>query len=374
MNSENFKILLIEDDYASTVLMQEILSESREHSFELECFDRLSSGLERLEKGNIDLILLDLGLPDSKGFGTFAKVHSFAPHIPIIILTGLTDEEISIKAVRSGAQDYLVKGNININMMVRTILHSIERDKLQKELEEARSQQLKMKDQFLSMVSHELRTPLSVIHQFVTILLDRIAGDLSVEQNEYLEIVLRNVKQLGSMIEDLLKLTRIKTGGLSVEPMSISVVKLIDETKNMLKINADSQKVIIHTIAPDNLPYAFADPKRVQEILTNLIDNAVKFTPENGEITVTAGIYEKDEKSMLISVSDNGCGISAEDQEKIFEYLSQGNNTPEISRKGLGIGLYICKQLVILHGGQIWVESQEKKGSTFSFTLPIHNP
>ena len=166
----------------------------------------------RLREERFDVILLDLSLPDSQGQETLAKAYGQAHDTPIVVLTGHSDETMAIQTVHEGAQDYLVKGQVDGHTLVRSIRYAIERHRLITELDRGRQQQLKIKDQFLSHVSHELRSPLAVIHQFVTILLDRIAGDLTSEQNEYLGIILRNVNQLRKMIEDLLEVTRAETG------------------------------------------------------------------------------------------------------------------------------------------------------------------
>lgn len=240
------------------------------------------------------------------------------------------------------------------------------------ELEQTRQQQLQLKDQFLSNVSHELRSPLTGIYQFVTILRDGLAGDINPEQRKHLEIVLRNTKQLRTMIEDLLEVTQARTGKLSIQPRPMSVAELIDETINSLSVLAAAKGIALSADAPSHLPLAYADPQRVRQILRNLIENSIKFTPENGTITVrTAKADTEPDSFVSISVTDTGCGISPEECDKIFNRLYQAKGTIEASRKGLGLGLYLCRELVSLHGGRVWVESQLGHGSTFFFTLPI---
>lgn len=239
------------------------------------------------------------------------------------------------------------------------------------ELEQTRQQQLELKDQFLSHVSHELRSPLAAVYQFVTILLDGLAGDLSLEQRDYLEIVLRNANQLRVMIEDLLEVTPAQTGKLSIEARPTSVAELIDETTSSLRALAAAKGIALSADVSGHLPPAYADPQRVRQILRNLIENGIKFTPDNGTITVRAQVSNEEPNCICVSVADTGCGISPEEREKIFERLYQVKSTIEASRKGLGLGLYICRELVSLHGGRIWVESQLGHGSTFFFTLPI---
>jgi signal transduction histidine kinase len=246
-----------------------------------------------------------------------------------------------------------------------------EQKRVSKELEQTRQQQLRLKDEFLSHVSHELRSPLTAIHQFVTILLDGLAGDLNSEQREYLEIALKNVYQLRTMISDLLEITRAETGKLTIEPQCISISRVVDETCSTFQKNASAKGVILTADVPNDLPFAYADPVRIQQILVNLIDNGIKFTRENGTIVVRARTFDQDSNFLCISVTDNGSGISPEDTEKIFDRLYQTENTISGSRKGLGLGLYICRELVLRHGGNIWVESGIGEGSTFFFTLPV---
>jgi len=237
-------------------------------------------------------------------------------------------------------------------------------------LEESRRQQLRMKDQFLSHVSHELRTPLTAVYQFVTILLDGLAGDLNQEQREYVEIVFRNVKQLQAMVADLLEATRADSGKLAIDPQVIVLQSFVAQTLGMLVAGAAIKGIVLATEISDDLPFVYADPQRVSQILTNLIDNAMKFTPAKGTITVCARIFEKDSGWVHISVIDTGCGISPEGTRRIFDRLYQEERTLDTNRKGLGLGLHICKELVSRHGGRIWVDSKIGKGSTFHFTLP----
>lgn len=252
------------------------------------------------------------------------------------------------------------------------LAEQVKREKRQAaEALESRRKQLMMKDQLLSNVSHELRTPLTAVYQFVTILLDGIAGDLNPEQKEYLGIALRNVKQLQAMVGDLLEAARADGGKLAVHPRGISLARLIYETVGSFLTNARARCIALSEDIPQDLPLLHADPQRLKQVLTNLIDNAIKFTPENGSIFVRARVCEDDESRVRVSVSDTGCGIDTGNAAKIFDRLYQEERALATNRKGLGLGLHITKELVLRHGGRIWVESELGKGSTFHFTLPV---
>jgi len=238
---------------------------------------------------------------------------------------------------------------------------------------ESRRQQLLMKDQLLSNVSHELRTPLTAVYQFVTILLDEIAGELNSEQKEYLGIALRNVKQLQAMVGDLVEAARADGGKLAIHPRGVSLARLMYETAGSFLTNMRARSITLAEDIPEDLPLVHVDPQRLKQVLTNLIDNAIKFTPENGRISVRARHCEDDESLVRISVTDTGCGISADNARRIFDRLYQEERALATNRKGLGLGLHIAKELVLRHGGQIWVDSEMGKGSTFHFTLPIYS-
>jgi signal transduction histidine kinase len=365
------KVLLIEDNPYDADLLREMLLGVSSVQFDWVHVLRLGDALNRLRVERFDAILLDLSLPDSQGQETLAKAYAQAHDIPIVVLTSQSDETLAIRTVHQGAQDYLVKGQVDGPTLVRSIRYAIERHRLIAELDRGRQQQLKIKDQFLSHVSHELRSPLAVIHQFVTILLDRLAGNLNPQQNEYLEIILRNVNQLRKMIEDLLEVTRVETGKLTIHPQLTPLDELITEMNGTMRIAASGKRITLTEEISSDLPLAYADPNRVRQILMNLIDNAIRFTPEQGKIIVRAEVFKDDPHFLRVGVEDTGCGITPEDSQKIFDSMYQVKDAIPTSRKGLGLGLFICKELVSRHGGRIWVESEVGKGSTFHFTLPI---
>ena len=235
------------------------------------------------------------------------------------------------------------------------------------ELDRARLEQLEMKDEFISHVSHELRSPLAAVHQFTTILLDGLAGALNPEQREYLEIVLRNSVQLRDMIGDLLEVTRTQSGKVTINPQPSSICDLFRPMIQTYERRAAEKRIAFRTSCPPDL-LVQADPNRIGQVLSNLLDNALKFTLQ-GEMCLSCSLDE-DDKFVRIAVTDTGCGINADALPKIFDRLYQSPNTVILSRKGLGLGLHICQHLVELHGGRIWVESKEGKGTTIFFTLP----
>jgi signal transduction histidine kinase len=372
MKEKALQVLVVEDNAGDARLLREMFSTERPGSFHLTHMLRMSEALNHLAKGGVDIVLLDMGLPDGHGLDTVRRAHAAAPGVPLIVLTGLDDEALAAEAMKEGAQDYLIKGQIENRALPRALRHAIERHRMQTETDLIRTHQMQFQDEFLSHVSHELRSPLTAIYQFVTILLDKLAGELNLEQNEYLQIVLKNVKQLQSMINDLLEVTRVQAGKLTIELQCTSVPDAVIYTVNTLQGAATAKGITLSSDMDGRLlPTVNADPTRIQQILIILVDNAIKFTPAGGEVKVQTRVFEDDPGFLLVEISDTGCGISPDMTERIFEHLYQITDPGQAGRKGLGLGLYISKELVARQGGKIWVTSEPQKGSHFFFTVPI---
>ncbi len=227
----------------------------------------------------------------------------------------------------------------------------------------------KAKSEFLANMSHELRTPLNSIIGFTELLRQKIAGDINVKQERYVENVLNSSKFLLNLINDILDLSKVEAGKIELIIEKISVHIVIDETITLLKERASKNNVVIKEELDPDLDIIEADKQRIKQVLFNLLNNAIKFSKtEGGTVCVrtkTDGITAK------ISVDDTGIGIREEDLGKLFMEFGQVN--ADITRKygGTGLGLAISKKLVEMHGGRIWVESRFGEGSTFTFELPV---
>ena len=365
-------ILLIEDNPGDADLVRLRLVESKS-PVEVNCVGRLSDGLATLAKELPSVILLDLNLPDCHGAETYRRVLEQAPGVPVVVLSGQDDEALAIKAVNQGVQDYLVKGDYSAKHLERSIRYAVERQALLRTLEITRKQQMEFKNQFLSHVSHELRTPLTCIHQYVSLLADGLAGPVLPDQADHLKTILKSVNQLHAMIRDLLEATRAESGKLRVEPRCVAIGDLVRQAVAMMQLAAQEKRVGLEVGLDQRIPLVHADPDRVIEVLINMIDNAIKFTGPDGAVTVKACLVEADPSTVYVSVTDTGRGIAPEAKAQIFERLYQDPEAVDNNRSGLGLGLFICRELVRLHRGRIWVTSEPGQGSTFTFTLPIYS-
>jgi sigma-B regulation protein RsbU (phosphoserine phosphatase) len=372
MEQEPVHILLIEDNPGDADLVRLRLVESKS-AVQVNCVPRLSDALACLDLDTPALVLLDLNLPDSHGAETFRRIMQKAPNVPVVILSGQDDEALANKAVHLGVQDYLVKGDVTSKQLERALRYAVERQGLLRALDITRKQQLEFKNRFLSHVSHELRTPLTCIHQYVTLLLDGLAGPVAPQQMDHLKIVLRSVNQLHAMIRDLLEATRADSGTLRIESRCIDIGELIRQCVAMMRPTAAEKRVAMEVTVDPAIPLVYADPDRALEVFINLIDNAIKFTPAEGSVVVKASLVETDPSSVYLSVSDTGRGIPQDALPRVFERLYQDPDAVDGNRSGLGLGLYIAREIVVLHGGRMWLASEPGSGSTFSFTLPLYS-
>jgi signal transduction histidine kinase len=364
------QVLMIEDNPADADFIRLRLAESNS-DLQVTCADRLVTGLAAIDTVLPAVVLLDLNLPDSRGAETFRNVLDKAPGMPIVILSGLHDKVLEAKAVDQGVQEYLIKGAFDVKQLEHAVQYAIGRQAVLTALDMNRKQQLLYKDQFLSHVSHELRTPLTCAHQFVTIVLDGLAGPISSEQRDHLETALASIIQLRTMIGGLVDATRAESGKIRIEPRCIEIGNVVQQAVEMMQASAAAKQVSLEVNVDSRILIVSADPRRTLQILTNLIDNAVKFTPAGGWVKLRVYPFEADPSFICVSVRDSGRGIRPEAKALIFERLYQESNGVESNRKGLGLGLFIVQELVRLHGGRIWVESELGMGSTFSFTLPV---
>ena len=229
-----------------------------------------------------------------------------------------------------------------------------------------------LKSQFLANMSHELRTPLNSIIGYTELLLGGLYGPINEKQQDRLEKVLRNGRNLLNLINDVLDLSKIEAGRLELELRPVNMCHVIQAVLGSIQPLADEKGLVLVAEVPDTLPPLIADEGRLSQILLNLLSNAVKFT-EEGSVTVTAGLNQEHD-ALIIRVSDTGIGIPPEQHDRIFEEFYQADGTTTRKHGGTGLGLAITRRLVQMHGGQISVESEAGQGATFTVTLPLSPP
>ena len=227
----------------------------------------------------------------------------------------------------------------------------------------------KLKDEFISVTSHELRAPMTAIKSYTWLVLNDKAGPLEPKAHDHLDKVYQSTERLIHLVNEMLDVSRIESGRVQLRKENFGIKLLGDDVFSDFTARAAEQTLTLQNLIPEDLPQIMADREKIHQVLENLVSNAIKFTPADGKITLTARINEN---NLETSVTDTGAGIAPEDQQKLFVKFGRLENSL-IARAGTGsgLGLYICRQYVGLHGGKIWFTSEIGKGSTFTFSLPL---
>jgi signal transduction histidine kinase len=365
------RILLVEDNPGDARLIRETLRDGS-LEFDLAHADRLAAALPRLEEGAADVVLLDLSLPDAHGLETVNRALAAAPGVPIVVLTGLDDETVAVNAVQAGAQDYLVKGQVEPGMLARALRYAMERKRLEierarlldreHEAREAAEAAVRARDEVLRIVAHDIGNSLSAV-KIHALVLERTLPAEDGEARKRTAAIRDLTAQMDRLRQDLLDVAAIEAGRLSVEPVPIEVGQVVHDAVEALSELAAHKGVALSAVVEPRLPRVPADRERVMQVLANLGGNAVKFTPAGGAVELRA---EREADAVRVSCTDTGPGIAAEDLPHVFDRFWQARST---RRAGAGLGLAIAKGIVEAHGGEITAESTPGEGSTFSFTL-----
>ncbi|MGA2409299.1 MAG: ATP-binding protein, partial [Candidatus Binataceae bacterium] len=370
MASDAIHTLLIEDNPGDARLVKEALATSRSAHFDLECTDRLAAGLERLRSPGIDVVLLDLSLPDSHGVETIKRLHNQAPQVPIVALSGIEDERVTQSAVRNGAEDFLVKGTFSSDLLVRSIGYAIDRKQAKEGVAQARDSALesaRLRAEFLANMSHEIRTPLNGIIGITRLLADT---QLSVEQREMIDIAGASADTLLKIVNDILDFSKISAGKVTFEEADFDLGSTVEAVVQMFAEQAQRKNVALNSFIAGDVPMLLrGDPGRLGQVMANLASNALKFTPR-GSVTLRASRISEteDEVSLRFTITDTGIGIPLEGQRHVFQAFAQADGSTTRKYGGTGLGLAISAQLVELMGGNIGLRSEVGSGSTFWFT------
>ena len=363
------RVLLVEDDEDDFILTSEYLNQLTSHSFEIDWVTNPTEALEQLNLGKHDICLLDYQLGAYNGLTVLEKASEDGCSIPIIMLTGQSDEALDQSALAAGAVDYLVKSEMTTARFARAIRYALARQEIENErLERINAEtQNQSKDRFLAHLSHELRTPLTSILGYTEILLN---SNKAPHAESELNIILNNGQHLLGLLNNVLDLSKIAVGKLEYNFSTINVDSFIADIFCLMQVHAADKGLILKMHAKNALPLQiYSDPVRLRQVLINLIHNGIKFT-ETGQVTLTIWTeFINEQELMKFSVADTGQGIPEHMLGNIFKPFEQVEDFISRKEQGAGLGLSICTELVQHMGGSITVNSVVNQGSEFVFSV-----
>src|SRR2546425_10768220 len=397
---EQPKVLVVDDEESVVVTIKAILQLD---GYNVAPTTSGATARAMVREVEYDLVLTGLRLEDGDGLDVLKAVRESYPETVTIMLTGYASLESAIQALRAGAYDYLVKPS-EVEELRSTVARGIERRRLGQELRQRvaelahlnaslqqrideataelkeRYEQLKeldrMKSQFLSIASHELKTPITAMSGFLQVALRRVRRIVSGGPEaagietlgpvlEQLETVYRQTGKLARLIDELLDVSRIQTGRIEFKHGEVDLADLADEVAKRMQLTTSVHEISVKRL--DGPAVVTADRDHVEQVLNNLIANAIKYSPGGGPVTIEVG-PERD--GVRLTVRDQGIGIAPNQLEAIFGLFYRSPDRAARDVAGMGLGLYISKEIVSRHGGRIWAESTPERGSAFHVALP----
>jgi signal transduction histidine kinase len=368
----NSKVLVVDDEQSVATTIKAILELD---GSEVTAVTSGTDALAQLRQNEFDVVLTDLRLDDLDGIEILRETQKLWPDTVSIMLTGYASLESAVSALRSGAYDYLIKPS-DVDELRATIGRALERRRLRQRLVEL-EQLDKLKTQFLSMASHELRTPLTAVSGFIQIARRRMsrmsaAADVPTpwreeakKGDETLEMANRQAKKLARLIDELLDVSRLQQGRVEMRLAEIELAEVVREVAERMRLLTKGHEIA--TNIEGRAPIV-ADRDRIEQVLENLVSNAIKYSPESGRIEVSLHVNGA---NALVAVRDEGIGVAPGEVEKIFGLFYRSPDPRADHVGGLGLGLYISREIVLRHHGRLWAERNTGAGTTFHVTLPL---
>ncbi len=372
INRSDYTILIVDDVMSNVLLLKVLLTNEK---FKIITADGGRKALEQAHAGKPDLILLDVMMPDMSGFEVAQELKKDPEtnDIPIIFLTALNTTQDIVKGFQCGASDFISKPFNKEELIIR-VMHQISLVAAKRIIQEKTLQlehTIKGRDKLYSVIAHDLRSPMGSIKMVLNLLIESLSKDVVGDETyELLSMANMQTEELFGLLDNLLKWTKSQIGRLNVVKQEFSIENLITGVIEVYNMVAEMKQIRIDYIQDPTLAglTAYADIDMAKTVLRNLLSNAIKFSNENSTITV---YVIRKEDSVVLNVKDNGCGLSEEEQTKLFHsethFTKYGTNNEE----GSGLGLLLCKDFAVKNGGDLYLVSKEGVGSTFSFSLPL---
>jgi len=376
-----YRILIVDDSAEDREIFRRLILRgiAGERDYTVEEADGGAAGLKKCRDEPPDCVLLDYSLPDLDGLEFLAAIRreNGEAAVPVVFLTGQGNEEIAVRALKEGAYDYLVKSAVTAESLRRTLRGAIEGFRLRREIERQRADLAaqakalqeadRRKDEFLAMLAHELRNPLAPIRNMAAVL--RRASIAHPSVATACAIIERQVAQMARITDDLLDVSRVARGGLQLQNEICDLTTIAREAVEDVQAQMDELQLRLVADLPETPVFIYGDRRRLSQALHNLLDNAQKFTPAGG--TVTVALSSRSGWATL-AVEDTGAGVPPDLLPHVFDAFRQGPQSLARSVGGLGLGLALVKGVARLHGGDVSVANRQNGGASFILQLPLH--
>ena len=415
IEDKSLKILLVEDNPGDVLIIRELLRSSALDT-SIRHVTTLKETLMVSLEGNYDIILLDLGLPDSIGVETLKKILVFDTRSPVVVMTGLDDEDMALESLRQGAQDYIVKSRLNSDILLRGIKYAIERKKINDLLKESEDRYRKLseeleqkvkerthdlestnyllnqeliehhlaedalkkseaslrelnatKDKFFNIIAHDLKNPFTSLLGSTEVLNENMKNMDTDRIRDLIQVINDSARSGYAVLQNLLVWSRSQTGLITYSPEEFNLKYTIDECIADMKGYYPRKEITLISETEGNMEI-YADRNMIVSILRNLVDNAIKFTPGYGTVRIFARNHEGE---VTISISDTGIGIPEKNIGELFRLDKKFTRPGTNKEQGTGLGLKICKEFIDMQSGKIEVKSTVNKGSEFIFKIPL---
>ncbi len=381
MAANSINILLIEDNPAYARLLQEFIKQANSHEINLIHVTYLAEAIKKLNQDNYNIILLDLTLPDSEGLASLSPLINQAPTIPIVVLTNTNDDELALEAVRRGAQDYLVKREVNSSVLMRSLRYAIERKQvleqlraanqgLENQVEESAAELVKAqeinqsKSEFVSMLSHDIRNPLNTIMLAAGLLQSNDEKLPKEKKISHFQLIRSAIKNMAQLLDEVSFIGKADSGKVQCDFTCFNIEEFCHAIVAEAQFTAAEKQVHIVFYHQGELVKALWDESLLRHILSNLLNNAIKYSHPGGIVLfelITEGT------TVIFRIQDRGIGIPQKYQQQLFQAFHRAENVGQIP--GTGLGLAIVKKCVEAHGGEIYIDSEVGVGTTVTVSL-----
>jgi len=390
IQSDARRLLLVEDNEGDAKIVLYTLQEAQSARFNVTWVSTLADAFGEWGKQDFDVVLLDLSLPDSSGLQTLTAMRELAPNVPIVVATGSDDINLGIQTLRLGAQEFLLKGRVSGEMVVRELLHAIERQRFDAEMTQYREQLESMVEQrtrelqkavhslealnrarseFVQNVSHELKTPLTSMSYAIENLLDGVVGQIPDRVNEYIMMLEEDCQRLRRTVADILDLSRIDTNSLVLNRAVIAMNSFCESIIEAMQRYAESRGVEL-TMSTEGTPmFVNGDARKIERAVNNVLQNGIKFTSQGGKVHFHVAPCTDAASAVCLTVTDTGIGIPQEHISQVTDrYFRVGSHVD-----GSGLGLAITREVVEHHGGTLHLVSPpagQSEGTEVKLRLP----